>query len=130
MNKPHTQSTDDILNIGRQTLNSLLASGQLVTLYNWSSACNISDSYLTELGKTHSEINELIKEFKVAQEHQLESNGLSGKFNSIMSIFLLKAKHGYMETDKRILTGDKDNPVTIKVIQDTTLGNIEDTVTE
>lgn len=43
----------------------------------------------------------------------------TGRFNPTGAIFQLKANHGMIETEKKILAGDKDaEPITIKVVED------------
>jgi hypothetical protein len=57
------------------------------------------------------EFSNTINAIFALQEASLVENGLIGKFNPTMSIFLLKSNHGYIETEKRILAGDKENPL-------------------
>jgi hypothetical protein len=116
---------EQLLKIGQETLNQLKETNQLITLYKWYSGAGIDEETLQDMSKSHSDINRLYKEYKQAQQDQLLTQGLTSKFNPIMSIFLLKAKHGYMETDKRILTGDKSAPISISIVPDTTIKDIE-----
>lgn len=47
------------------------------------------------------EFSVAIKKLKEAQKEKLMQLGLQGKYNPAMSIFLLKANHGMIETEKK-----------------------------
>lgn len=74
----------------------------------------------------HPEFNATIKELKSKQKNQLMNDGLYGgkEVNSTMAIFLLKANHGMIETEKRILAGDSDEPVRVNMSLDQMLDKI------
>lgn len=56
------------------------------------------------------------KAIKALQEQDIISKGLKGKYNPSMSIFLLKANHNMIETEKRLLGGDKENPIAFEFV--------------
>jgi hypothetical protein len=72
---------------------------------------NVNDDTLVEWEKVHPEFSAAVKRITQIQKVDLVKGGLTQKFNPTMSIFLLKANHGMIETEKRILAGDKDNPL-------------------
>jgi hypothetical protein len=50
--------------------------------------------------KTYPEFFDVIKRLEELQEKRLVHGGLTGQLHPTMSIFLLKTKHGYIETEK------------------------------
>ena len=66
----------------------------------------VNDDTIVEWTKKHEEFSATIKRLKVLQKQRLMSLGLDSTYNTAMSIFLLKANHGMMETEKRILDGN------------------------
>ncbi len=64
----------------------------------------------------HEEFSDLVKEVELLQEVMLQKR-LLGRNNPTGSIFLLKTKHGYIETDKKILAGDSMEPLEITIIE-------------
>lgn len=83
------------------------------SLNNWADAKD-------ETGElVHPEFFGTIKELKDKQKNQLMNDGLYGgkEINTPMAIFLLKANHGMMETEKQILAGEQESPIRIDVGQ-------------
>lgn len=66
-------------------------------LHNWS--------------KEHQEFFDAINEIEEFQRVQLMKKAVNGEAVPAPAIFLLKANHGMIETEKRILAGDKENPL-------------------
>lgn len=62
---------------------------------------------LNEWEKEHKEFSDAIKKIDEAQEGQLMDDGMYGgkEVNSAMAIFLLKANHGMIETNRQEITG-------------------------
>lgn len=67
---------------------------------------------LHEWKKTHVSFSESYKKAKGLQEHLLQENGLTNKFNPTITIFCLKNNHGWK--DKVEVSGDKENPVAVE----------------
>ncbi len=62
----------------------------------------------------HPEFNTAYKRIKMIQKLRLQQR-TQGRFNPTGAIFLLKANHGFMESEKRILAGDKDQPMKLEI---------------
>lgn len=60
-----------------------------------------------------------VKDLKSKQKQQLMNDGLYGgkEVNSTMAIFLLKVNHEMVETEKRILAGENNNPLKIELVE-------------
>lgn len=65
----------------------------------------------------HPEYSHLIERAEAIQETRLQQRVL-GRYNPTGAIFLLKTKHGYMETDKRVLAGDSKDPLEIIITEE------------
>ncbi len=63
--------------------------------------------------KFHLRLMQTIKKLYYRREHMLLNRTFQQ--NATGAIFQLKANHGYVETEKRILAGDKGNPVEQKL---------------
>jgi hypothetical protein len=74
---------------------------------------DIREHYRTHL--KYPEYSAAIKRIDSFQKEQLMDDGLYGgkEVNASMAIFLLKANHGLVETEKRIIAGDKEEPLII-----------------
>lgn len=53
------------------------------------------------------------KRIKTLQKLRLMKGSVTNKLNPVSSIFQLKVNHGMIETEKKILLGDKENPLTV-----------------
>lgn len=64
-----------------------------------------------------SQLSGAIKKIKDAQESELIDDGFFGgkEVNSPMAIFLLKANHGYIETNRNELVGKDGQPLQISI---------------
>lgn len=60
----------------------------------------------------HPEFYRLENKLEMCQELRLQQR-LLGRFSPVGAMFLLKTKHGYIETEKRILGGDTKEPLEI-----------------
>lgn len=67
--------------------------------------------------KIYPEFSVAVKKIDELQKERLMDDGLYGgkEVNSPMAIFLLKANHGMIETEKRILAGDQENPIKVDI---------------
>jgi hypothetical protein len=66
----------------------------------------------------HGEFPYLIKELETIQEFRLQQR-IMGRYNPTGGMFLLKTKHGYIETEKQILAGDKAaEPIHITITEE------------
>lgn len=65
----------------------------------------------------HEEFTGLIKRLNNLKELFLLKR-TTGRFNPTGAIFQLKTKHGYMETDKRVLAGDSKEPLEIIITEE------------
>ena len=73
---------------------------------------------IQEWKKVHDEFSVACKKIDEKQKQQLIDDGLYGgkEVNSSMAIFLLKANHGMIETEKKILSNDKESPVGVVIL--------------
>jgi hypothetical protein len=81
------------------------------TLMNWANKKKTDDSL------EHPQFFDAIKKIKNYQRLQLMKRTL-GRYNPTGAIFQLKANHGFIETEKQIHAGDKDEPITYRVVED------------
>jgi DNA-packaging protein gp3 len=86
---------------------------ELPTIEGLALRLGIDDEQVSIYAKQHPEFSATIKELMMKQKNQLINDGAYGgkDINSGMMIFLLKANHGMIETEKKILANDKDNPL-------------------
>ena len=93
---------------------------ELPTVEGLSLLLHVDDDQINEWSKKYPEFHAAIKALKDKQKNQLINDGMYGgkEVNSTMAIFLLKVNHGMIETEKRILAGDHDEPLNIKIIAD------------
>lgn len=64
----------------------------------------------------HPEFSDMVKSIEEMQELRLQQRIL-GRYNPTGAIFLLKTKHGYIETEKKILGGDTKDPLEIIITE-------------
>lgn len=96
----------------------LLLSCHKETLMDWAHKKN-------EQGELeHPEFSDLIKRAELIQETRLQQRIL-GRYNPTGAIFLLKTKHGYVETEKQIHAGDSNEPLEIVITEAKPLKNNE-----
>ena len=91
----------------------------LPTLEGWADHLGVNADTVHEWKKKYPKFSESIKKILGTQRSQLMIDGMYGgkEVNSTMAIFLLKANHGFMETDKRILAGDSTaDPIKIELV--------------
>lgn len=71
-----------------------------------------------EWGKKYPDFSRTIKKVVKLQKGELIDDGLFGgkEVNASMAIFLLKANHGLIETEKKILAGVDDRPIDIRIV--------------
>ncbi len=76
------------------------------TLYDWLDAKN-GDVF------AHPELRDAHENLMAMQEMMLIELGVSGKAGTAMCIFLLKTRHGHIETEKIQHVGGDDEPLTL-----------------
>lgn len=91
------------------------------SLEEFAGIIGVNTDTIQEWKNVHEEFSVAIKDLFDLQKNRLMSNGLRQEFNPTMSIFLLKANHGMIETEKRILAGDKDEPIRYQNLDDSEL---------
>lgn len=93
---------------------------ELPTLEGLSLYININLDTILEWGKKYPDFSGAIKELKQQQKAQLINDGMYGgkDVNATMAIFLLKVNHDMIETEKRILAGDKNEPLQIEFVDE------------
>lgn len=80
----------------------------------------IHSETLLEWGKKaefHPEITEALKTVEDYQKLRLQQR-VMGRYNPTGAIFLLKANHKFIETEKQILAGDRSEPVQIEIVEE------------
>jgi hypothetical protein len=79
----------------------------------------VDDETLIEWEKKYPEFSATLKKVDQTQLGELIDDGLFGgkEVNANVAIFLMKANHGMMETDKKIVTGD-NGPLEIVFTED------------
>lgn len=70
--------------------------------------CGVHGETLTEWEKEYTEFSETLKMLRELQKERIIQRGF-GMGNPTFAIFMLKANHGMMETEKRILSGERNS---------------------
>lgn len=97
---PYLQEIADMLDVDKDTIS------------DWANK-KLEDKITLE----HPEFYRLIKRVENLQELRLNQR-LMGRHNPTGAIFLLKTKHKYIETEKQILAGDKNEPLEVVIVED------------
>lgn len=66
----------------------------------------------------HPEFHETIKNLKRLQRLRLQERTLKARTNPTGAIFQLKVNHGFIETEKKVIAGDKDEPLEFVIVED------------
>lgn len=74
--------------------------------------CDVNDDTLYEWMSLNEEFSETISKLKTLQKLRVIQQGFGAK-NPTFPIFMLKANHGMMETEKQVLVQDRDVKVSI-----------------
>lgn len=102
---PFIQEIADIFDVDRDTIN------------DWANK-KILDSQGKQTDELeHPDFFRTIKKIKNLQELRLLQRTL-GRFNPTGAIFQLKTNHGYIETEKKVVTGDAAEPLMIEIISE------------
>ena len=93
---------------------------ELPTIEGLALKLEVDDETIGLWGKDHPEFSATIKELSKKQKNQLVNDGLYGgkEVNSTMAIFLLKANHGMIETERRMLVGEDGKNIKVEIIED------------
>lgn len=80
----------------------------------------VSDTTIDNWRKAHEDFNDVYLRLHRRQKFMLQKMGMSRKVATPMTIFLLKANHGMIETEKRIseVSGRDGGPITISDVLD------------
>ena len=90
---------------------------QLPTIEGLCIFLGIRTTQLYSYARKYHEFSLAIKRISEAQKTQLMNDGMYGgkEGNSAMAIFLLKANHGMVETERKLISFDKDAPLNIEI---------------
>lgn len=90
---------------------------ELPTIEGLAVKLDVDDDQINEWSKKYPDFHATIKALKHKQKNQLINDGLYGgkDINATMAIFLLKVNHGMIETERRLIGGDKENPLAINI---------------
>lgn len=90
---------------------------ELPTIEGLALYIGVDDTTILKWGQDNPEFLATIKELKHKQKTQLINDGMYGgkDVNATMAIFLLKVNHEMVETEKKILAGDKDEPIKVEI---------------
>lgn len=91
---------------------------ELPTIEGLAQILEVNTDTINEWTKIYPKFSATIKGLAEKQKAQLINDGMYGgkEVNSTMAIFLLKANHGMIETEKKILANDIDSPLGIVVL--------------
>lgn len=106
------RANDYIQSCGRESTELPTIEGLALTL-------QVDDTTLLSWAEKNPKFLATIKNLKFKQKNQLINDGLYGgkEINAAMAIFLLKANHGMIETERKEITGVNGQPFTIQVGQ-------------
>jgi hypothetical protein len=116
-----TKYDPSFIDIAREYINSCgREATELPTIQGLALKLGVDDERIGEYAKKYPEFHATIKELVGAQMNQLMNDGLYGgkDVNASMAIFLLKANHGLIETEKKILASDEKSPLKILITED------------
>lgn len=94
--------------------------GHMPMLYQFYKYIGINPDTADEWKDRYVQFSDACKKVEAAQKSELMDTGLySGKsINAAMAIFLLKVNHGMVETEKKILSGESNAPISVKIVKD------------
>jgi len=89
----------------------------LPTIEGLSLHLGVSDDTMADWCEKHPEFRAAYKRVFKLQKNQLMVDGMYGgkEVNSAMAIFLLKANHGMIETERKLLGNDSDEPLRVRL---------------
>ena len=76
---------------------------------------NITVDNMNDWEKSNDDFSQAYKKLKMVQKYMLMDGSVHNKLNPASSIFQLKANHGMIETEKKVLSTDPDNPIQINI---------------
>lgn len=93
---------------------------ELPTIEGLALKLGVNDDTLVEWANKHEDFNEVYKRLKMSQKVQLINGGAFGgkEVNASMFIFLLKANHNMIETERKELVGKDGEPIKINIVND------------
>jgi len=80
---------------------------------------NISKNTLYEWAKKNSEFQDALDELKMKQKEALTEIGIFGgkEINATIVSLLLKVNHDMIETEKKVITGEDNQPLEIRIVR-------------
>jgi len=80
----------------------------------------ISKQCADEWKDKYPDFGDACKKVEESQQEELIDDGLFGgkEVNPGMAIFLLKANHGMIETEKKVIAGDNKSPFEVRIVED------------
>lgn len=90
---------------------------ELPTVEGLALLLDVHDDTLVDWGEKYPEFKNVMKKLMLKQKHLLINGGAFGgkEINIAMFIFLLKANHGMIETERRELVGKDGEDIKIKL---------------
>lgn len=100
----------------------------LPSLEGFAKHIDVSVDTITDWQVKYPDFLRAIKQIKERQKQQLMDDGLYGgkEVNSSMAIFLLKANHDMIETERKQIVGADNKTLQIEFIEDTALKDAND----
>jgi hypothetical protein len=117
-----TKYTPDMVQSANEYIESCGRQQQeLPTIEGLALKLGVDDTTVLKWGSDNPEFLATIKNLKYLQKTQLMNDGMYGgkEVNAGMAIFLLKANHGLIETNRTEFTGKGGEPITVQFL----LGN-------
>lgn len=100
-------------------------STELPTIEGLALKLGLDDERISDYSKKYPDFHATVKDLVRKQKNQLVNDGMYGgkEVNSTMAIFLLKANHGMIETEKRIIGVDEGVNIKLDIHGDNKLHN-------
>ena len=122
--KPEGRPTDYNENVIPKLVEYILSCSreqtELPTIEGFAEKLDVDPDTIDNWCKAHLEFFGAIKKLKAKQKNQLINDGLYGgkEVNQAMAIFLLKANHGLIETERKEIGGIDGGKLIIEIVED------------
>jgi len=92
---------------------------ELPSRYKYARAIGVNQDTVVEWDKIHEDFSVALKEIDAVQAQQLKDHGMYGgkEVNTTMAIFLLKANHGLIETERKQVVGADNEEIKIRLVE-------------
>lgn len=107
-----TKYNDGMLQRAKSYLKTCTVQNKLPLIEELARILEIDDETISEWCNVNPEFSATIKRLRLLQKEKIILRGFGAK-NPTFSIFMLKANHGMMETEKQVLVQDRDVKVSI-----------------